>query len=325
MCATSLVLLMVLAQTSPPASDLEAKAQAQALLGQGTKLYEEGDVAGALEKFQAAYAAYASPKLMFNIAQANRDLGRPVEALEAFGKFLAGAPDASSDKLADARRSVAQLQKKLGRIQVDCDTVGAEVSVDNKIAGLAPLDPIWTTPGLHQVTASHAGAVTAFAEADVKAGSVSTVAMRLRPLAAPVADSTPKAAPDFDLESASVQTRAGSVSSANTGWWMGRKWTWLAASSTVLVAVGAITAGTLMDSKFDSLRSSCGAGNPARPGCTQSQIDSVNSRQTVANVFWGLTAAAAVTTGALFYFEGTPVTVAPVAGGATGFAAAVRY
>jgi hypothetical protein len=99
----------------------------------------------------------------------------------------------------------------------------------------------------------------------------------------------------------------------------------VAAGSTVLLAAGAITTGVLMKSKFDSLRSSCGAGNPDRPGCSQSDIDSVSSRQTMANVFWVLAGAAAVTTGVLFYFEGRPVGVAPVAGGATGFIAAVRY
>ena len=99
----------------------------------------------------------------------------------------------------------------------------------------------------------------------------------------------------------------------------------MAAGSTVLLAVGAITAGLLMDSKFDSLRSSCGAGNPARPGCSQRDIDSVSSRQTTANVFWGLAAAAAVTTGVLFYFEGQPVTVAPIAGGMTGATARVGF
>ena len=272
MFATSLVLLAIVAQTAPLTADPQAKAQAQELLGQGTKLYAQGDVAGALEKFDAAYAAYASPKLMFNIGQANRELNRPVEALEAFEKFLVSAADASPEMVADARKSVAQLQKKLGRIQIDCETAGAEVSVDGKNVGVVPLpEPIWAAPGLRQVTASHASATTSFEVVEVKAGSVSTVTMRLRPLAAPVAASTPKVAPDFDLESSSVQARAGSVSSANTGWWMGRKWTWLAASSTVLLAVGAITAGTLMDSKFDSLRSSCGAGNPARPGCTQAK------------------------------------------------------
>jgi len=56
-----------LSQATPGIDDPQAKAQAQALLSEGTRLYGEGDVAGALEKFQAAYAAFPSPKLMFNI------------------------------------------------------------------------------------------------------------------------------------------------------------------------------------------------------------------------------------------------------------------
>jgi len=320
MHATCLVLLAILAQASPSAGDPQAKAQAQALLGQGTKLYQQGDVAGALEKFNAAYAAYPSPKLMFNIAQANRDLGRPVEALEAFEKFLAGAADASSETVADVRRSVAELQGRLGRIQIDCETAGAEVSVDGKSVGLTPLpDPIWATPGHHQVTAKHASAAPAIEDADVSAGSVSTVTMRMLPLAVPVVAPAPKAASSFDVQAAPPS------SSTSEGWWLGRKWTWVAAGSTVLLAAGAITAGALMQSKFDSLRSSCGAGNPDRPGCSQSDIDSVTSRQTMANVFWGLTAAAAVTTGVLFFVEGRPVSAAPMAGGVTGALARVGF
>ena len=320
MHATCLILLTILAQASPPTGDPQAKAQAQSLLGQGTKLYQQGDVAGALEKFNAAYAAYPSPKLMFNIAQANRDLGRPVEAIEAFEKFLAGAADASSETVADVRKSVAELQRKLGRIQIDCETAGAEIGLDGKYVGVAPLpDLIWATPGRHQVTAKHASAAPAIEDADVTAGSVSTVTLQLRPLAASLVASAPKAVPNSD-----VQATAPS-SEANEGWWLGRRWTWVAAGSTVLLAVGAISAGLLMDSRFDSLRSSCGAGNPARPGCTQSQLDTLNSRQTAANVLWGLTAAAAVTTGALFYFEGRPVTVTPVAGGATGVLARMEF
>jgi hypothetical protein len=314
------MLLAILAQAWSPTGDPQAKAQAQALLGQGTKLYQQGDVADALEKFQAAYAAFPSPKLMFNIGQANRDLSRPVEALEAFEKFLVGAVDASPEMIADARKSVAQLQKKLGRIQVDCESAGAEVSVDGKSVGLAPLpDLIWVTPGRHQVTAKYASAAPAIEDVDVTAGSVGTVALRLRPVAVSQATPAHKAAPDFDVQAASAP------SGGSEGWWLGRKWTWVAAGSTVLLAVGAITAGLLMDSKFDSLRSSCGAGNPGRPGCSQSDIDSVSSRRTTANVFWGLAGAAAVTTGVLFYVEGQPVTVAPVAGGTTGAVARVGF
>jgi hypothetical protein len=315
MCTTSLLLLTLLAQALPSTGDPRAKAEAQALMSQGTKLYEQGDVAGALEKFQAAYVAFPSPKLMFNIAQANRALSRPVEAMEAFEKFLVGAADSPPEKIDDARRSVAQLQEKLGRIQIDCDTTDAEVGVDGKRVALIPLpDAIWATPGRHQVTAKHASMAPAIEDVVVTAGSVSNVNMRMRSLAP-----APKAAPNFDVQATSPNN------DASQGWWLGRKWTWVAAGSTVLLAVGAITAGLSMQSKFDSLRSSCGAGNPVRPGCPQSDIDSVNSRQTTANVFWALTAVAAVTTGALFYFEGRAVTVTPVAGGATGFAAAVGY
>ena len=320
MCTTSLILLTILAQATPLTPDPQAKAQAQALLSQGTKLYDQGEVAGALEKFQAAYAAFPSPKLMFNIGRANRDLGRPGEALGAFEKFLAGAPDASPETIANANKSAAELRGMLGRIRIDCETAGAEVSVDGRSVGLTPLlDPIWATPGRHQVTAKQAGAAPAIEDVDVTVASVSTATMRMHPLVVSVAAPAPAAAPAFDLQVASRP------SGASEGWWLGRKWTRVAAGSTAILAAGAVTAGLAAQSKFDSLRSSCGVGNPANHGCTQSDIDSVTSRQTMANVFWGLAGAAAVTTGVLFYFEGQPVTVVPVAGGMTGFIATMRY
>jgi hypothetical protein len=327
MCATSLILLAILAQAAPLTADPQAKAQAQELLGQGSKLYQQGDVAGALEKFEAAYVTFPSPKLMFNIGQADRDLGRPVEAIEAFQRFLAEASDASPETLADAHKSVAELRKKLGKVRIDCDTAGAEVSVDGKTVGVTPLpELIWTTPGRHQVAAIHVSAAPTIETVDVEAGSTRTVALRLIPLVAPVAPApapASEAAPTLGLQA--PPPTSPSPSNTSEGWLLGRKWTWVAAGSTVLLAAGAITAGVLMKSKFDSLRNSCGAGNPDRPGCTQSDIDSVSSRQTTANVFWALAGAAAVTTGVLFYFEGRPVSVAPVAGGTTGALARMQF
>jgi hypothetical protein len=320
MCAISLVLFAILAQASPSTGDSQNKVQARALLDQGTKLYEHGDVAGALEKFLAAYAAFPSPKLMFNIGQANRDLHRHLEALEAFEKFLADAPDALPEMTTDARKSVSQLQKKLGQIQIDCMTSGAEVSVDGKNVGRTPLPAlIWATPGHRQVTARHASVAPAVEEVDVKAGAVSNVTLRLAVTVAAAPVPAPEAAPAFDLRAISMP------GVRNEGWWLGRKWTWVAGGSTVLLAVGAITVGLAMHSKFNSLNSSCGRASPTQPQCSQSDVDSVSSLKTTANVFWGLTAAAAVTTGVLFYFEGRPVAVAPMAGEVTGALAKVGF
>src|SRR5206468_7323218 len=97
------------------------------LLREGNALYKKGDYTGALEKFQDAYATVPSPKLLFNIGQAERDLGRTVDAIQAFEKFLADAPDASPKTIAEARGEVADLQKKVGRLQILCETTGATI------------------------------------------------------------------------------------------------------------------------------------------------------------------------------------------------------
>jgi hypothetical protein len=87
---TNTILLAPLAEASP-APVPQDKAKAKELLREGATLYEKGDCTSALEKFKAAYAAYASPKIWFNIGQANRDLGRPVE-IARHGRRHGGNP-----------------------------------------------------------------------------------------------------------------------------------------------------------------------------------------------------------------------------------------
>jgi hypothetical protein len=93
----------------------------------------------------------------------------------------------------------------------------------------------------------------------------------------------------------------------------------------VLLAAGAVTAGLVMQSKFNSLDKSCGSSSAAHLGCSDGDIDSVRSLEITANVFWGLAGAAAVATGVLFYWEGRSISVLPLAGGTTGIVTAVRY
>jgi hypothetical protein len=164
-------------------AEKETRTQAQALLNQGTELYAHGDYAAALEKFKSAYEVFPSPKLWFNIGQANRDLGRPVDALEAFQHFLADAPDAPAETIAEARRSAAELRSKLGRLEITSATSDAEVTVDGKLVGATPLvDPVWTTPGSHQVAVRHPGYAAAIEDVYVKPGALRSVAITLRPL-----------------------------------------------------------------------------------------------------------------------------------------------
>jgi hypothetical protein len=147
MNAASLILLALVAQATPSPASPDEKARAQVLLKEGAKLYEKGALAPALEKFNQAYAEYPSPKLLFNIGQASRDLGRLAEAMSAFERFLTEATDAPADMTTEAKKSVAELEGKLGKLRIQCAKPGAEVSVDGKLVGLAPIaELIWVMP-----------------------------------------------------------------------------------------------------------------------------------------------------------------------------------
>jgi hypothetical protein len=126
-------------------------------------------------------------------------------------------------------------------------------------------------------------------------------------------------APRLDL------TTASRPAPTREGWWLGRRWTWVAAGSTVALTGAAAVVGWTVQSRFDDLKTSCGKDSPGQPGCSNSEIDSLHTRKVTANVLWGLAGAAAVTTGVLFFVEGRAVAVAPMAGGTTGMLARVEF
>jgi hypothetical protein len=331
--AVSLILVTLVAQALPPTATPEQKTRAQVLLKEGAKLYEKGSLAPALEKFNQAYAEYPSPKLLFNIGQASRDLGRPAEAMNAFERFLAEATDAPADMTAEAKKSVAELDGKLGKLRIQCATTGAEVSVDGKVVGLAPIaDLVWAVPGSHQVTARHPNMAPTIEDVEVNAGWVHTVVVTMLPLVSPVevkpppailapAETRPAAAAEVAVE----KPPEPSPKPVEQGGHRGRTWTWVAAGSAVVFAGTAAVLGWSMESKFDDLNKSCGSASTSKDGCSQSEIDAVLLRRNLANVSWGLAAAAAATAGVLFFVEGQSVSVTPMVGSTTGLVARMAY
>jgi tetratricopeptide (TPR) repeat protein len=323
MHATSLLLLSLLAQSSVPATDAQAKAKAQFLLTQGSALYEKGDYADALEKFNQAFAAYDSPKLLFNIGQANRDLGRPVEALQAFEQFLRGALDAAPETIAEANRSTTELQAKLGRLRIDCETKNATISLDGKDVGLTPLPKLlWATPGRHQVTARHWSSPPVIENAEVRVGTVQPVRIVLQIPSAQSLGASPATGASAQSD---LALKEKTSINASRGWWMGRTWTWVAVGSAVAFSAVAVTAGVAMQTKYDDLNKSCGSASANQLGCSDSNVNDVVTRRNVANVMWALAGVSAVTAGILFFVEGHPVTVTPLAGQTVGFVGSLRY
>jgi hypothetical protein len=312
------ILVSLMAQAQPPAgANLPPKDQAQLLLKEGSALYKAANFAGALQKFQAAYAIYPSPKLQFNIAQADRELGRPVEAVEAFETFLVQAPDSPPELIAEARQSLSELKPRLAQVRVDV-LGGALVSVDDRALGVSPIARIiWVTPGRHRITVKHPSYLPASVDVTVSAGEIRTAAPRLLrageapvaaapPATAPVAAApAPTAPPPVVTTTATGGPPDSSISAtpapaAPKGGGLAHKpwYFWAAATATTLFTVGAVVAGLSANSKFSGLENSCGK---TIAGCTDGQIDGVKSRATVANVLWVLAGASAVATGVTFF------------------------
>ncbi|MEZ4432503.1 MAG: tetratricopeptide repeat protein [bacterium] len=90
-----LALALLLATPPALAAEPEAAAAAQAAYREGVGAFKAGDYEAALARFEAAHALDPSPILLYNMARANEELGRPAAAIRRFEQYLDAAPDAS--------------------------------------------------------------------------------------------------------------------------------------------------------------------------------------------------------------------------------------
>lgn len=166
-----------------------ARAQSQAqrqravdLLREGNRLFEAGDYQGALARYQDAYALVPSPKVFFNVGQTQRALGRFVEGLESYERFLTEAKDASPALRLEAARRRAELDQATATIEVSAERngsaiAGAPVFIDGRPCGETPLvRPVHVMPGLHTVVVqARGGAASVVTSVEVAAGTRGTV------------------------------------------------------------------------------------------------------------------------------------------------------
>lgn len=79
----------------------------------GLALYQQKDFAGAVVEMSAAYDERQLPRLLLNIGQAYRKLGKAREALIYYERYLKADPDAPPTLQAEIRSYIAQSQALL--------------------------------------------------------------------------------------------------------------------------------------------------------------------------------------------------------------------
>ncbi|WP_428262967.1 PEGA domain-containing protein [Haliangium sp.] len=152
------------------AQSAQDKREARALLKDGDRLIARGDrllrrgrdrrATGAYERalsqYRRAYELVPRASIFFAIAGAEVKLGRYFDALE---HYLRVADEVDDDELRDA--ALARIEGLSEHVVILTLTVappGAEISVDRKLRGQAPLtSPIYLPPGEHVITVTRSG------------------------------------------------------------------------------------------------------------------------------------------------------------------------
>jgi hypothetical protein len=146
------------AATKEPAQACAAAAveTAKEHFSRGVVLTDHADHQGALQAFQAAYAACPHFAIWYNIGQALIDLDRPLEAVAALSRYLReGQDQIPPERIAWVIRQIRLLEDLVGELYVETMPSGALITVDGRAIGRTPLaDAIRLEPGEHKIWAT---------------------------------------------------------------------------------------------------------------------------------------------------------------------------
>ena len=113
-----------------------AKSRAQAILREGNVALEQGRAEEALAKFTEAYRLFPSPKIHYNLGQANSLIpGHEAQAYEAMLRFLIEAKDADASLRAAAEKLRKELKPKVSMVSVVAEPADADLLVDDVNVG----------------------------------------------------------------------------------------------------------------------------------------------------------------------------------------------
>lgn len=119
----------------------------------GVELFGDGAYDAALVEFERAYKIAPTYKLLFNIAQVNRQLNDYTKALEAYDRYLRdGGTEISPARRAEVRAEIARMSSRVARVEVKTNGRGP-VSVDDVVVGNSPMsEPFFVNVGKRKVS-----------------------------------------------------------------------------------------------------------------------------------------------------------------------------
>ncbi|HEU4403688.1 MAG TPA: PEGA domain-containing protein [Polyangiaceae bacterium] len=133
--------------------------EAQKRYKRGLELFNEGQYEASMIEFRRAYELAPSYKLLFNIAQVNRQINDYARAVEFFERYLReGGSNVAPGRVAEVQKELERLRQRVARLEVTSNVAGAEVFVDDLSVGRTPFaQPLLVNAGRRKLVAAAEG------------------------------------------------------------------------------------------------------------------------------------------------------------------------
>jgi hypothetical protein len=258
-----------------------AKGEAERLGKEGERLLSAHDAGGAIGPLAKAYSLSSNPRFLLPLGLAYAEAERPLDALDALGRFLKDAPAIPDAKRKEiGTRFAVMLDQVAALVTLEASRQNALVKVDGRPMGTTPIPaPLRLMPGKHEIVMQPAPtdpSSGARLQIEVRPGERRTV--KLEP-GAPSRFLEPQAqagspSDSSDAPTAATETSRGTASAPATStgssedpfyrkWWF---WTAVGGGAAAVLAVG-------LGAGLSGRNSQSGESFPSVPSFPGSPID----------------------------------------------------
>jgi PEGA domain len=153
--------LVILLESLAPAQAARAgeKEEARKHYDRALELADEGQLEGAIVEFQRSYDLTHHFAVLYNMGQVFVSLARPVEAVDAYERYLAnGGKKIPAARRAEVEQEIARQNARIATLEIRGLPEGAVARLDGKEIGKAPIAaPVRVGVGTHAIAASAEG------------------------------------------------------------------------------------------------------------------------------------------------------------------------
>lgn len=184
--------------SQPKAGGADDAQQADEHFRKGKELLKAGDKKGAREEYLAAFRLKRSYDVAGNLGSLELTLGLPRDAAEhlSFALRSYAASGTTAEQLEKARQRLVEAERQVGTVKLSVSVEGAEVLVDGKAVGRAPLgEDLFVEPGERTIEARLSGYEAARQTITLAKGQAVPVTLTLAAVAVavPIASAVPMA------------------------------------------------------------------------------------------------------------------------------------